>query len=249
MKVKGNYTMESLTLKETELRVDGFLESDQKNEPVYFVEFQAYQDDTIYHRVIKGMAIYGERNPRQIVRGMILFTKESLDPKTEPWYYLSRSKSPDFKVYYFDRMLRTLEKKEKNHPLVLVCKPYMVEDQEVLKSESKEWYKVLESEDMDKNLKDVYCTVFIRWMQERFKTSSYEEIFDMLESLTPIEETKSYKELVEKGKKEGKKEGEIEGEIAMLKKLYDEKVLKKKEYETRLKPLEKKLDGLKLGDE
>ncbi len=88
MEVKGKYAMKSLTLKDLELRMDGFLTSDQGEEPVYFVEFQAYHDETIYHRVIKGMAVYGEDHPKQSVRGMILFTKESLDPKTDPWYYL-----------------------------------------------------------------------------------------------------------------------------------------------------------------
>ncbi len=207
-----DYTMKSITLKDFELRMDGFLESDDKNEPVYFVEFQGYPDETIYHRIIKAMAVYGETHPERPIRGMILFTKESLDPKTKPWYNLTQFKDQGFKVYYFDEMLKKLEEKEMHHPLVSVFKPYLIEDQEVLKEESKKWYVALEDGVLNKRVRDIYCTVFIRWMQERFTKLTYEEIFIMLESLTPIEETISYKELVEKGKKEGKKEGEKKGE-------------------------------------
>ncbi len=206
-----DYTMKSITLKDLELRVDGFLESDYENEPVYFVEFQGYPDKTIYHRMVKAMAIYGETHPDRQIRGMILFTKESLDPKTKPWYNLTEFKDQGFKVYYFDEMLKELEAKEMHHPLVSVFKPYLIEDQELLKEESKKWYVALEGGVLDERVRDIYCTIFIRWMQERFTKLTYEEIFTMLESLTPIEETRSYKELIEKGKKEGKKEGETKG--------------------------------------
>ncbi len=54
-----DYTMKSITLKDLELRVDGFLESDDENEPVYFVEFQGYPDKTIYHRMLRRWPFMG----------------------------------------------------------------------------------------------------------------------------------------------------------------------------------------------
>jgi len=46
-------------------------------------------------------------------------------------------------------------------------------------------------------------SVFSRWMQERFKKLSYEEVIKMFVELTPLENTRSYKELVAIGEKKG----------------------------------------------
>jgi len=55
-------------------------------------------------------------------------------------------------------------------------------------------------------------SVFSRWMQERFKNLSYEEVIKMFVELTPLENTRSYKELVAIGEKKGEKKGRKEGE-------------------------------------
>ncbi len=219
IQTKVAYTMKSITLKEFELRIDGFLESNRRDEPVYFVEFQAYQDDKIYHRIIKGMSIYGERYPERRIKGILFFTKESLDPKTRPWYFLRKSEDQDFQVYYFDTLLRLLEEKEPDHPLVLIFKPYLIDERDTLREHSKDWYSKLERGKLPEELKETLCTVFIRWMTERFKELSYEEVLGMLESLTPLEETRAYKELVEKGKREGKREGKHLKELEIAQKM------------------------------
>ena len=57
--------------------------------------------------------------------------------------------------------------------------------------------------------------VFLSWLMERHKGKTYAEILAMLHVLTPLEETRAYRELVgigiEKGKKESLKEGLKEG--------------------------------------
>lgn len=57
--------------------------------------------------------------------------------------------------------------------------------------------------------------VFMSWLMERHKGKTYAEILAMLHVLTPLEETRAYRELVgigiEKGKNEGLKEGLKEG--------------------------------------
>ena len=59
------YEMISITLKGFERRSDGFLQPKSEDSPVYFVELQAYYDDTIYHRTIMEMAAYGVQNPKR----------------------------------------------------------------------------------------------------------------------------------------------------------------------------------------
>ena len=62
----------------------------------------------------------------------------------------------------------------------------------------------------------VLLDVFLSWLMERHKGKTYAEILTMLHVLTPLEETRAYRELVgigtERGKKEGLKEGKEEGE-------------------------------------
>ncbi len=203
-RIKGNYSMKSITLKEFELRLDGFLEPERAEEPVYFVEFQGYKDETIYHRLIKGMSSYGELNSDRLIKGMILFTKESLDPKTKLWYPLIRSVDQNVQVFYFDEILEKLGEKKPEHPLITTFKPYLIDDKDILKKQSKEWYGKLERENIPESTKNVFCDVFLRWMIERFKDLTFEEVFTMLESLTPIEETKAYKDLAAKVKKNEK---------------------------------------------
>ncbi len=76
----------------------------------------------------------------------------------------------------------------------------------------------------------VLLEVFLSWFVERHKGRSYAEILNMLQVLTPLEETRAYRELVgigmEKGKQEGLKEGKQEG----LKEGKQEGLLKTKGY-------------------
>jgi predicted transposase YdaD len=218
IKTSKSYTMKSITLKEFELRMDGFLETDKIVDPVFFVEFQANTDNTIYQRLVKGMAAYSEKNPKRQINGMIIFTKESLDPKTKPWYLLAKVKNSGFRVLYFDDILKAIEDINPNHPLVLVFKPFLIDDEVILKEQSKEWYSKLNKANLPDKTKETFCSVFVNWLMERFKDYSYKEILAMVESLTPLEETRAYKELVAKGKEEGKIEGKIEITKKMLQK-------------------------------
>ena len=54
----------------------------------------------------------------------------------------------------------------------------------------------------------VYCLeVFQSWLMARFKSLNLEEILMMLGELTPLEETRAYRELVAKGMALGRQEG------------------------------------------
>ncbi len=191
------YTMISITLKEFEQRLDGFLEPKNPNAPVFISEFQGYDDDTIYHRIAKAMSTFGENNPKLQVRGFIIFTKKSYDPKTKPWYNLTESKDPWLQVFYLEDILKELEKKNSDHPLVLVFKPYLIDNDNELKNKSEEYYSKLKQTNLSNQVKEKFCSVFVNWLMERFKNLSYKEIITMIEKLTPIEETRAYKEIGE----------------------------------------------------
>lgn len=55
------YRFESLTVKATEKRIDGILEPEVSGKTIYFVEVQAFPDETIYWRIIREVATYFEQ--------------------------------------------------------------------------------------------------------------------------------------------------------------------------------------------
>jgi predicted transposase YdaD len=48
------YRFESITVKASEKRIDGVLEPADPSQPFYFLEVQAFSDDTIYWREMRG---------------------------------------------------------------------------------------------------------------------------------------------------------------------------------------------------
>ena len=210
--VNDTYKMTSITLKEFERRSDGFLKPTSEKSPVFFTEFQAYWDDTIYHRLVMEMSAFGVENPKSDIRGMLVFTHENLDLKTSPWYELTHSKKDVFRVVYLENFLKDLKKKDPNHPLIATFKPYQIKNQQTLRKKSRSWYKNITKSSLPEEVKDSFEAVFTRWMQERFPKLSYEEVTKMFVELTPLEETRSYKELVAIGEKKGEKKGEKRGE-------------------------------------
>ena len=88
-----------------------------------------------------------------------------------------------------------LEKKDPNHPIVSTFKPYRIKDTKALKKNARKWYQNIQKSPMPDPVKEKLESVFSRWMQERFKNLSYEEVIKMFVELTPLENTRSYKEL------------------------------------------------------
>ena len=211
IKAPDTYKMVSITLKEFERRADGFLQPLSIKSPVYFVEFHGYWDDTIYHRMVMEMAAFGAENPKREVRGILFFTHKYFDTKTLPWHTMTESDRNVFKVVYLNDFLDELENADPDHPLVSTFKPYRIEDTDQLQNESKQWYQNIKQSSYSEPEKEAMESVFIRWMQERFANKSYEEVTKMFVELTPLEETRSYKELVSLGEKKGRKEGIKEG--------------------------------------
>ena len=157
------------------------------------------------------MAAYGKVHPGRLVRGILVFTTSKFDPKTDPWYELTKSDKNVLKVVYLDDFLDNLEKQSPDHPLVAVFKPWRIEDTDILRKNAKTWYQNIEKSKLDKHVRENFYSVFIRWMQERFKNLKYEEVLNMFVEMTPLEETVSYKEIFAKGMADGRTVGKIEG--------------------------------------
>jgi predicted transposase YdaD len=89
-------------------------------------------------------------------------------------------------------------------------------------------------------------------MMQGFKELTREELRIMLGILTPLEETRAYKDIFSEGKKEGKKEGqkqgerrgEIVGRIKTLREMFEQGDIPESKYLARVKPLEDELQSL-----
>ena len=151
---KTKYVMQSVTLKEFERRTDGILQPDDPDAPTYVAEFQAQPDKDIYHRLVMEMSSYAMENEGCDIRGIIVFLYQGLDPKTKPWHYLSKSKDKLLKIVYLDEYVKKLEKRNPNHPMVIVFKPVFEKDEEYIKHNAYTWYQQISKCRLNKNVKD-----------------------------------------------------------------------------------------------
>jgi predicted transposase YdaD len=85
-------------------------------------------------------------------------------------------------------------------------------------------------------------------MQERFSTLSYEEVIKMFADMTPLEETRSYKEIFAKGEAKGETKGKVKGryetireELERLRLLCSQNVLTQGLFEILSGPLKREL--------
>jgi predicted transposase YdaD len=101
-------------------------------------------------------------------------------------------------------LLQRLALAQPDHPLLGVFLPYLEADLERLRAQAPPVYRRLQETTRSETTRRHCVDVFQSWLMARFKTLSLEEILTMLGELTPLEETRAYKELVAKGRQEGR---------------------------------------------
>ncbi len=202
--VHGAYQFEALSVKGLERHTDGVLIPRAITEGIWVIEFQAQHDPVIYHRLLSEMALVGERHPTREVRGCLLFADAALDPRTEPWHGLmGRDAAAPLRRAYLPEVLERLAREVPDHPLLGVFLPYLEADLERLRTQAPPVYRRLQAANLPEATRRHCVDVFQAWLMARFKALSLEEILNMLGELTPLEETRAYKELVAKGQMMG----------------------------------------------
>ncbi|KOR27947.1 hypothetical protein TI04_12165, partial [Achromatium sp. WMS2] len=90
-----------------------------------------------------------------------------------------------------------------------------------LKQLAPKCWQTINNPQLDPHIRNNLGAILQFWFMERFKTNTAQEIANMLHVLTPLEETRAYKELVDKGRQfgliEGEAKGEAKGQLAILK--------------------------------
>ena len=213
LRIEGPYQIDAIDLKSLERRIDGVIVPEDTQQPIWAIEVQAQYDASIYHRILVDMGLLGTRHPKREIRGLLIFISAAQDPKTEPWQSYLTSASTDFpirRVYLLD-IFNRLEQQQPDHPLLATFLPYRLEDREQLREQAPLAYSRIQQAALPDLARRHCLDVFQSWLLVRFNDLTLEEVLTMLGELTPLEQTRAYREIVEKNQPIWFAEGQEEG--------------------------------------
>ena len=230
LSLEGEYTFESLTIKSTEKRLDGFCKRTDGVGPNVFVEIQGYDDPAIYWRGLREIATFYEqtRDARPFIL-IFLF----LDAKWDPANFPFAATQPPHQVIR-TTLAACLASLTEDAGLLTVLKPLLASPQEI-REHARQWQTELQRQPLDAAQKRQLSELLEFAIRQRLPQLSEQEIRAML--LTPIEQTVPGQELIriseQRGRQEGRREGhqkgltkgEVIGEIRFAQRLLKQPVM------------------------
>ena len=213
LEAEGEYVFESITVKSTEKRMDGFFRrADCMGENV-FLEVQGYPDNVIYWRQFREISTHYEQSgSSQPFTAVILFIDEKYDPKNCPVNFVPPNRLIRL---YLPECLKTLG--DKASPLT-VLKPLLLPDKAKLPEAVPKWKAEIDSLGLSESTNRLLIELLENAILSRFPNLTIKEIQKMIQ-LTPLEKTVAGKELIQmgitegilKGIEKGIEKGRIEG--------------------------------------
>ena len=200
----GPYRFRSLTLKALERRIDGVFEPEGHAGPVYLVEFQGQFAQTAWYNLMAKVSLYGEAHPEQDVRGILVFLNADLDPRHPPG--LSDVPGGIFQAVYLDRFLPEWLAREPDNPYLAVFAPLVLSADPELRQQAPRFWQTIQQAPLKPDTREVLAEVLAFWMFERFKSLTEQEIWTMLQVLTPLEQTRAYQGIFAEGEARGRAE-------------------------------------------
>ena len=217
LRIAGPYDFEAIDVKALERRIDGVVLPEQTEESIWAIEVQAQRDPAIYHRLLIDMGLVGERHLGREVRGLLLFISPAQDPKTEPWHSaMVRDPQLPIRRVYLSDVLKRLERTQPDHPLLATFLPYLIDDREQLRDQDPLAYRHIQQASLSDTVRRRCLEVFQSWLLARFDDLTLEEILAMLGELTPLEQTRAYREIVAKNQPIWRHEGEAQLVLRLL---------------------------------
>ena len=205
--VSGPYRFESITVKSTEKRFDGYFKNVGDIGPDIFLEIQGYGDDNIYWRLFREICSFHEpRKDHRPFVAVVLFIDERLDPGNPPLF----PAPPNHLIRR--NLVDCLKEIRDNATPLVVLKPLTLEDKADLPEAVSQWKAGIDAMALPEDRKKTLTELLEYAILQRFKTFTLEEIRKMIE-LTPLEETVAGKQLIQKGVDEGMEKGMEKGQI------------------------------------
>ncbi len=217
--VNGEYVFESITVKTTEKRFDGFLKSTDGHGPNVFLEVQGYDDPVIYWRLFRKISTWYEQNDSKTpLIAIALFIDKEYDPG-----------EPFLTCVHPCRLIRCdlyecLKVLGDRASILMVLKPLVYKSKENLPEHVGRWTDEIRSLNLPDDKYKTVTDLLEYAILEGIPKLSLKELRKMIH-LTPLEETTAVKELLQiketeamligekKGRKEGRKEGIEAGEL------------------------------------
>ena len=225
LRPKGKYAFESITVKTTEKRFDGFLKRTDGDGPNFFLEIQGYEDETIYCRAFREIATWYEdsksKSPFVLI---VLFVDKKYDPDNR-----MLSCKPPCRLIR-KNLLDGLKEIGKNAGVLTVLKPLILsggkKDQKKLPELVPQWEADIHSLQLPEDETEKLTELLTYAILQRFSKLTLREVEKMIQ-LTPLDKTVAGQELIqmgeerglerglERGMRKGMKKGELIGKIQM----------------------------------
>jgi predicted transposase YdaD len=190
--VSGPYRFESITVKSTEKRFDGYFKNVGDKGPDIFLEIQGYRDHNIYWRLFREIcAFHEQRKDHRPFAAVVLFIDASLDPGNPPL-----NPAPPHQLIRRD-MVECLKSIRDNATPLVVLKPLTLENKADLPKAVDQWKAGIDAMALPEDRKKTLTELLEYAILQRFKTITLEELQKMIE-LTPIEESVAFQEMVQK---------------------------------------------------
>ncbi len=205
LEADGEYVFESITVKSTEKRMDGFFRSTDGSGRNIFLEVQGYDDRKIYWRLFREISTrYEQTEDEPDFIAVVLFVDEKYDPKNCPVKFVSPNRLIRL---YLPKCLKAI--RDKAGPLT-VLKPLVLSDKEKLPEAVPQWKAEIDSLKLSESTEKLLIDLLENAIISRFPKMTFKEIQKMIH-YTPIEKTVVGQELIRMGRIEGRIEGRTEG--------------------------------------
>jgi len=206
LEADGEYVFESITVKSTEKRMDGFFRSTDGSGRNIFLEVQGYDDEAIYWRFLREISVYYELTEKRLpFVAVILFIDKKYDPENCP---ITDFKPPNRLIrLYLPDCLKAIG--DKASPLT-VFKPLILKKKKLLPEAVPKWKNEIDSLSLSESTNKLLIDLLENAILSRFPTLTLKEIQKMIQ-LTPLDKTVAGQELIQMGRKEGAQQGELIG--------------------------------------
>jgi len=199
LKRPGRWSYKSITLKQTERRVDGMLERQDTQDDPIFVEFQGYRDERIHWRVTQEICLWYLGQPWKKVRdrsftGYVIFLDESFNPGEAPF----KAQEPHRLVC--TTLKAVLEGLEDPGPLV-VLEPLILESPEELKERLPKYRAEVERLNLQPEALKLMEEQLTCAILSRFTGLSRKEVEGMI-TISPLRESLAVRECMDEAREE-----------------------------------------------
>lgn len=190
------YQFESVTVKASEKRIDGVFTPTVENQPIYFLEVQAFPDEVIYFRTLREVATYFEQRPKlkdTEWQATVLWLNQSDDPGFGTLQLLGRKPNP--RLVALD-IVELLQRLPESSLAFNVLRPLIAKTEHEVRENVVQWVEnVRQTPDLNANTEEKLIAVMSQLIEQKFRRLNYKELSKMIR-LTPLAETTSGQELI-----------------------------------------------------